>query len=252
MRAFHRGGAGEALNLDLKDFGTLLYQLLLELAVDGGANMPLALGALEAWLLKQRQLSDSRVAAFVKRLASQLLHTSSAGTLSGLAQIHQLLQVGGTAARTPRAARAPRHGAGWAGEPGGQELIAASPSARSREAAPDVRACPQRYARAQLLLDTEQTALGIYLPEAADPDMCQPLATALWEVALLRRHYHPTVAKLAQRVAAGDAGVAGRPQAIFRQFDTAAGAFNPAVRAPPPQPLAQRAPGTAVWRAGRG
>ena len=96
------------------------------------------------------------------------------------------------------------------------------------------------------MLDTEQTSLGLYLPDATDPDTSQPLAAALWEVALLHRHYHPTVAKLARRVAAGAAGVADRPQAIYRQFDASLGAFVPAVKPPQPQPLAKRPPGTAV------
>ena len=60
------------------------------------------------------------------------------------------------------------------------------------------------------MLDTEQTSLGLYLPDATDPDTSQPLAAALWEVALLHRHYHPTVAKLARRVAAGTAAALGR------------------------------------------
>ena len=101
-----------------------------------------------------------------------------------------------------------------------------------------------------MMLDTEQTALGLYLPDATDPDTCQPLATALWEVSLLQRHYHPTVAKLARRVASGDAGVADRPQAIYRQFDVSRGIFNPAVKLPPPQPLAKRPAGTAVGLCG--
>jgi nucleolar complex protein 3 len=97
-----------------------------------------------------------------------------------------------------------------------------------------------------MLLDTERTALGVYLPAVEDPDACQPLSTALWELALLARHYHPTTAKLARRVAAGEAGIAERPAALYRQFDARRGAFNPPIALPPPSPLAKRPPGTAV------
>jgi len=96
------------------------------------------------------------------------------------------------------------------------------------------------------MLDSEQTALGKYLPDSPDPDACQPLAAGLWELALLRRHYHPTVAKLAGRVASGDAGIVDKPQAVWRQFDPSLGAFHPAVKPPNAHPLAKRPPGTAV------
>lgn len=98
------------------------------------------------------------------------------------------------------------------------------------------------------MLDSEQTALGKYLPDSPDPDACQPLAAGLWELALLRRHYHPSVAKLAGRVASGDAGIVDKPQAVWRKFDSSLGAFRPAVKTPTPHPLSKRPPGTAVWR----
>ena len=84
---------GEALNLDLKDFGILLYGLVLDLFADGGQHVPVALAAIEAMLLKRRQLSDVRVAAFAKRLATVLLYLPSEGVLAALATVHMLLQV---------------------------------------------------------------------------------------------------------------------------------------------------------------
>lgn len=88
--------------MDLKDFSTLLYSLLMDLSGDGGKNVPVALAAVEAMLLKRKQYAELRVAAFVKRLAMQLLQVPSNGTLASLITVHTMLQVRRRFKRTAR------------------------------------------------------------------------------------------------------------------------------------------------------
>mgnify|MGYP002386404717 FL=1 len=59
----------------------------------------------------------------------------------------------------------------------------------------------QAYPRVAGLLDTEQTGNGVYRYDIDDPDLAAPFASALWDFAALQKHYHPTLAKLAVRIA---------------------------------------------------
>lgn len=54
------------------------------------------------------------------------------------------------------------------------------------------------------LLDTDTTiGSGRYDPELDDPEYCNAASTALYELALLARHYHPTVRRMAVHIAHG-------------------------------------------------
>uniref|UniRef100_A0A8C9UIQ7 Nucleolar complex protein 3 homolog n=1 Tax=Serinus canaria TaxID=9135 RepID=A0A8C9UIQ7_SERCA len=61
----------------------------------------------------------------------------------------------------------------------------------------------QTFPRMDLLLDNESQGSGIYLPELDEPEHCNAQNTALWELHLLQRHYHPTVQKFASHLIAG-------------------------------------------------
>ena len=63
-----------------------------------------------------------------------------------------------------------------------------------------VRQILQRYPAAQQLLENEQDVLtaGEYAPDAADPELANPLATSGWELATLRYHWHPLIQKHSQ------------------------------------------------------
>uniref|UniRef100_A0A8B9ISC2 Nucleolar complex protein 3 homolog n=1 Tax=Amazona collaria TaxID=241587 RepID=A0A8B9ISC2_9PSIT len=61
----------------------------------------------------------------------------------------------------------------------------------------------QTFPRMDLLLDNESQGSGVYLPELDEPEHCNAQNTALWELHLLQRHYHPTVQKFAAHLIAG-------------------------------------------------
>uniref|UniRef100_U3JZD8 Nucleolar complex protein 3 homolog n=2 Tax=Ficedula albicollis TaxID=59894 RepID=U3JZD8_FICAL len=61
----------------------------------------------------------------------------------------------------------------------------------------------QTFPRMDLLLDNESQGSGVYLPELDEPEHCNAQNTALWELHLLQRHYHPTVQKFASHLIAG-------------------------------------------------
>jgi hypothetical protein len=51
--------------------------------------------------------------------------------------------------------------------------------------------------------DADRVAMGIYKPDALEPEMTNPLATGAWELATLRcHHYHPRVRQAAAAVVA--------------------------------------------------
>jgi hypothetical protein len=60
-----------------------------------------------------------------------------------------------------------------------------------------------RYPGLDQLLDAEadRVAMGVYKPDALEPEMSNPLATGAWELALLRcHHHHPRVRQAAAAV----------------------------------------------------
>lgn len=57
---------------------------------------------------------------------------------------------------------------------------------------------------ADVLLDLDtSTGDGKFLPELDDPEYCNASTSALFEMTLLGRHYHPIVAKYARHIANG-------------------------------------------------
>ncbi|NXC45968.1 NOC3L protein, partial [Penelope pileata] len=61
----------------------------------------------------------------------------------------------------------------------------------------------QTFPKMDLLLDNESQGSGVYLPELDEPEHCNAQNTALWELHLLQRHYHPTVQKFAAHLIVG-------------------------------------------------
>ncbi|NXL45335.1 NOC3L protein, partial [Podilymbus podiceps] len=59
------------------------------------------------------------------------------------------------------------------------------------------------FPKMDLLLDNESQGSGVYLPEVDEPEHCNAQNTALWELHLLQRHYHPTVQKFAAHLIVG-------------------------------------------------
>ncbi|KAH8330328.1 hypothetical protein KR067_001259, partial [Drosophila pandora] len=93
------------------------------------------------------------------------------------------------------------------------------------------------------LLDTDTTiGSGRYDPELEDPEYCNASSTALYELSLLARHYHPTVRRMAVHIANGvpASGEGALPTDIgkltshdlFTQYDSSQMAFNPTIPLP--------------------
>ncbi|GAB5592285.1 hypothetical protein Unana1_07185 [Umbelopsis nana] len=173
-------GQGEALNLDLQDFYTEIYRLLLPMSLDphiedapGGqasdedneniANTKLnkATLATEAELLtkglelmfvKKRHISIPRVAAFIKRFSISALNMPDKTISQYLTLVKKLLT------------REPRLDA--------------------------------------LIQSEDKAGNGVYLPTLDDPELCNPFATSIYELFLYQNHYDPNIRSLAKSLAA--------------------------------------------------
>lgn len=95
------------------------------------------------------------------------------------------------------------------------------------------------FPRADILLDNESQGSGLYLPEMDEPEFCNAQNTALWELHLLQRHYHPVVKRFAAHLCAGAPAEGseslkhdlGRRSAVelFDDYSTKEMTFNPPV-----------------------
>ncbi|XP_075146122.1 nucleolar complex protein 3 [Haematobia irritans] len=94
-----------------------------------------------------------------------------------------------------------------------------------------------------ILLDTDDSiGSGKYDPELEDPEYCNASCTALYELSMLSRHYHPIVRKMATHIANGvpASGEGSLPSEIgklsafelFEQYDSTQMAFNPTIPVP--------------------
>ncbi|TYZ64098.1 hypothetical protein PybrP1_009125 [[Pythium] brassicae (nom. inval.)] len=118
-----------------------------------------------------------------------------------------------------------------------------------------IRSLFHRYSKLQQLLesDVDRVAAGEYRADVDDPDFTNPYSSALWELALLGRHYHPKVASFARGTAELGPSLPNEfPKALLDGFDTTqSGLFNPRVLAPPRNPLHAKLAGDVRKKAGR-
>ena len=56
--------------------------------------------------------------------------------------------------------------------------------------------------KTEILYENEGLGSGAFLPEMEDPEYCKPEATALWDLHLAKRHYHPVVSSVATKILA--------------------------------------------------
>jgi len=147
-------GQGSALNIDpMRFYGQLYKDLLVELTRvldDKSLVTPLFLKCIHKMIVaRSKQVSQHRLLAFTKRLATLALHQDHPTALAFLASLRKLLLL------TPKT---------------------------------------------ELLYENEGLGSGVYLYEMEDPEYCKPEASALWDLHLLKNHYHPTVASVATRI----------------------------------------------------
>ncbi|KAG2182251.1 hypothetical protein INT43_007178 [Umbelopsis isabellina] len=170
-------GQGEALNLDLQDFYTEIYRLLLPLSLDPDiektpisqnvdddnnetknhqvkleTEAELVIKSLELMFVKKRHISLPRAAAFIKRFATTALNMPDQTVAQCLTLIKKLMN---------------------------------------------------REARLDALLQSEdKSGNGIYLPTLNDPELSNPFATSIYELFLYQQHYDPNIRALAKSLAA--------------------------------------------------
>ncbi|XP_051770071.1 nucleolar complex protein 3 homolog [Ctenopharyngodon idella] len=99
------------------------------------------------------------------------------------------------------------------------------------------------FPKCDILLDNEMQGSGVYLPELDMPEYCNPQNTALWELHLLKRHYHPVVRKFAAHLMKGAPSEGSgalsmelsrrTPVQLFEDYSVKDMTFNPPVAGPP-------------------
>ncbi|XP_032840054.2 nucleolar complex protein 3 homolog isoform X1 [Tyto alba] len=107
------------------------------------------------------------------------------------------------------------------------------------------RVLMQIFPKMDLLLDNESQGSGVYLPELDEPEHCNAQNTALWELHLLQRHYHPTVQKFAAHLIVGapteGSGALSLDLSqrlateLFEAYSMRGMTFNPPVASVPPR-----------------
>ncbi|KAI8853921.1 CBF/Mak21 family-domain-containing protein [Chytridium lagenaria] len=180
-------GQAEAINIDLRDFNSALYTLLLRIAANPSSAFPpntavqsnngsklkhlkdekkkseleLAFLGIDLSFSKRKQIPITRAAAFVKRIMTVATALPAHGTLAAMSLVRNLFM---------------------------------------------------SHSRLQQLLDAEERlGAGAYLPHLNDPELCNPFSATMWEVQILQDHYHPAVRTLARYLAqqnAADASAA--------------------------------------------
>lgn len=112
----------------------------------------------------------------------------------------------------------------------------------------------KEHPRCRSMLEHNLVGTGAYDCYAKDPAHSNALASTLWELGLLKYHFHPFVAQYATALAAafdddGPTRTAGtsfpfagvRPLALFSEYNASAGGFNPPPTLPPEvHPLAKK------------
>lgn len=104
-----------------------------------------------------------------------------------------------------------------------------------------IRSLFHRYSKLQQLLesDVDRVSSGEYRADVDDPDFTNPYSTALWELALLNRHYHPIVASFSMGTAEMGPSLPNEyPKAMLENYNIErTGLFNPKVLVPQRNPL---------------
>lgn len=125
-----------------------------------------------------------------------------------------------------------------------KRLAGAATTSEAGEAVGALGVCRQLlagYPRARCLLENERVGTGVFDLDNDDPETAGGLSAVLWDVALLRNHYHPAVRAAAGEVAemplSGSVPPAlgsHAPAELARLHSTTRGNFRPAI--PPPRP----------------
>ncbi|KAL1263949.1 hypothetical protein QQF64_004304 [Cirrhinus molitorella] len=98
------------------------------------------------------------------------------------------------------------------------------------------------FPKCDILLDNEMQGSGVYLPELDVPEYCNPQNTSLWELHLLKTHFHPVVRKFAVHLMKGAPSEGSgalsmelsrrTPVQLFEDYSVKDMTFNPPVAGP--------------------
>lgn len=100
------------------------------------------------------------------------------------------------------------------------------------------------YKYTELLFDNETQGSGVYLPELPEPEHCHAHNTMLWELSLLKNHFHPVVQKYATHIGkmaptSGEGQLPTEyrrsPRELYGDFTTEPDVFNPDIPAKSPR-----------------
>ncbi|KAG1455082.1 hypothetical protein G6F46_008301 [Rhizopus delemar] len=153
-------GQGEAINYDLKEFYTEIYNILFKATYhtkveekpenQDMTESEMILRGLELMFLKKRQIPVDRLAAFVKRFALVALNMPTKTVLQCLHLMQKLVQ--------------------------------------------------KDHRLDALLQSEDRASNGVYAPLLSDPELCNPFGTSLYELFLYQNHYDPNVRTMAKEL----------------------------------------------------
>eukprot|EP01135_Chromosphaera_perkinsii_P006062 Nk52_evm3s388 gene=Nk52_evmTU3s388 len=111
-----------------------------------------------------------------------------------------------------------------------------------------VKGCP----KAGILFDNDTNGFGVYRPDLDDPEIANALNSTIWELNILRKHYHPMVRDCVRYILKhvdtddmrpseavhGDFILSRTsPEELLREFDSSKGGFKPSITVPGTHPL---------------
>ncbi|MBA0783404.1 hypothetical protein Gotri_001124 [Gossypium trilobum] len=182
----------DALNVDLQDFFVQLYNLVLEFRPGRDEGEVLA-EALKIMLCDDRQHDMQKAAAFIKRLATFALCFGSAESVAGgFTYLNTLVTL--------------------------KQLL-------------------QRNVKCRNLLENDagggsvSGSIAKYQPYGSDPSLSGALASVLWELNLLSKHYHPAISTLASGISSMNSAqnqvyISISPQQAFKNLLLEAESFK--------------------------
>jgi len=205
-------GHGQALAVDTKDVHLKLYRLLTERSLLMQPSLlATALDCVEHLCRRNRSaLLAPRAASMVRRLlglACAAPPAQAIALLCAISRLHVAVPKLQTMLEPPE---------------GGMPMHVAMLNGRAHDGA--------------------ELALGGLLVEDDDMDAPTAIHSTSWQLAALRRHYHPTVVELASKLATGEPlpprFLNATPLALMHRYSDAAGAFQPTPALPKPHRLA--------------
>ena len=224
-------GHGEALNVDAGEFHRQLYKMLAQPSIGAGgwtAEVNGGSGAGAEWG-SGADGGGAHSGAAAKAAATGMDDEADRGTL----RIRTLERFLGRYKQVDhgRVASFAKRLAGTAMMAEAGEAVGALGVTRQLLAA---------YPKVRCLLENERVGTGVFDMNNDDPETAVGLAAVLWDLSLLRHHYHPAVAAAAGEVAAlplqgaiAPALGSHAPAELARLHSTTRGNFRPAI--PPPK-----------------